>query len=115
MKAIIRRGTGESAQQRDVVSSRPQIRTKGDEGYRVGLGATHSGHQDVVAQQGLDQQTEPQEEPLEAESRRNARHPWDIGSPIRSTTVNDDSRARRDSLPLLSRAAALLRRGNRDR
>lgn len=55
VKTIIRRRSRESAQQRDVVPSRPQTRTKGDEGHRVGLGTTHSGHQNVVTQQGLDQ------------------------------------------------------------
>lgn len=53
---------------------RPQTCTEGDEGHRVGLGATHSGHQDVVSQQRFDQQTEPQEEVVKIEAIRDARH-----------------------------------------
>lgn len=54
MKTIICRWTGESAQQCNVVTPRPQARTKGYEGHRVGLGATHSGQQDVVSRRGFD-------------------------------------------------------------
>lgn len=61
VKAIIRCGTGESAQQRDVVAPRIQARTKGDEGHRVRLGTTHGGQQDVISQQGLDQDGDAQE------------------------------------------------------
>lgn len=100
MKAIIRRRTGESAQQRDIVPPRPQTRTEGDEGHRVGLGATHSGHQDVVSQQGFDQQTETQEEVVETEAIRDARHPE-----IHLTDPFNDgeSISRGDSLPLARR------------
>lgn len=61
-KAIIRCGTGESAQQCDVVTPRTQARTKGDEGHRVRLGTTHGSQQDVVSQRGLDQRGDAQEE-----------------------------------------------------
>lgn len=49
VKTAVCRRTGESAQQRDVMASRPQARTEGDEGHRVRLGTTHGGHQYVVA------------------------------------------------------------------
>jgi len=70
----------------------PQTRTKGDEGHRMGLGTTHSGHQDVVAQQGLDQQAEPQEELIETESICDTRHPQDISLSTWSTMANGFSR-----------------------
>lgn len=75
MKIIIRRWARESAQQRDVVTPRPQARTEGDEGHRVGLCATHGGQQDVIAGRGVDHHHGDAQEQGESMRDHEARHP----------------------------------------
>jgi len=71
VETIIRRRTAEGTQQCNIVASRSQACTETDEGHRVGLGAAHGGHQDIVAQRGLDQQRAHREE---IERTRDERH-----------------------------------------
>lgn len=99
MKTIISRWTGESAQQRDVVTSRPQARTEGHEGHRVGLGAAHGGQQDVVSRRGFDHHHQGDGQERGELMRDDQAHHSHDDITCRSFSIGAESSARSSSLP----------------